>query len=102
MHAGVVFVEKGHAGFEDELAAIRHRVAGVEREIENGGRKLTGIDGRHACFVFKRRFDLDLLAERGPQQLGGVDDQLIDVGLPRLQRLLAGERKQMLGKIRAP
>jgi hypothetical protein len=40
--------------------------------------------------------DLDMLAERSLQQLGGVDDQGVDVGLLGFERLLAGERKQML------
>ncbi len=99
--AGVVLVEKGRAGLEDQLAAVRHGVAGVEREIEDRGRQLIGIDGGDAGFVLEHRFDLDLLAERRPQQLGGVDDQRVDVGLARLQRLLAGEGEQMLGKIGA-
>ena len=46
-------------------------------------------------------FDLDLLAQRRPQQLGGIDHQRIDVDLARLQRLLAGEGQQMLGQIGA-
>src|SRR5207253_933191 len=33
IHAGVVFVENDGAGLDDELAAIGHGVAGVEREI---------------------------------------------------------------------
>ena len=42
-----------------------------------------------------------MLAQRGPQQLGGVDDQRIDVDFARLQRLLAGEREEMLGEVGA-
>ena len=42
-----------------------------------------------------------MLAERSLQQLRGVDDQRVDVGLLGFERLLAGERKQMLGEIRA-
>ena len=51
--------------------------------------------------LFEYRFDLDMLAERSLQQLRGVDDQRIDVGFPGLERLLAGERQQVLGKVRA-
>ena len=60
-----------------------------------------GSTVRHAGLVLEHRFDLDMLAERRSQQLGGVDDQHVDVDLARLQRLLAGEREQMLGEIRA-
>src|ERR1035437_9548346 len=70
-------------------------------EVENRGRKLIGVDGRYTYFVCKHRFDLDLLTQCGPQQPGGVDDQCIDVRLLRLKRLLSGERKKMLGEIRA-
>ena len=50
-------------------------------------------------FVFEYQFDLDLLAERRPQQFGGIDEQHVDVGFARLQRLLAGEGEQVLGEI---
>src|SRR6266702_2137037 len=43
-----------------------------------------------------------MLAECSLQQLRGVDDQRVDVGLLGFERLLAGERQQMLGEIRAP
>ena len=101
VRAGVVFVENDRPGFDDELAAIGHGVAGVEGEIEDSGGKLVGIDDCRACLAFKYRFDLDMLAERALQQLCGIDDQRIDVGFPGLERLLAGERQQMLGKVRA-
>ena len=83
------------------LPPFGHGVAGVERQIEDRGGQLIGVDGGDAGFVLEHRFDLDMLAERRPQQLGGVDDQRVDVDLARLQRLLAGEREQMLGEIRA-
>ena len=46
-------------------------------------------------------FDLDLLAKRRPQQLGGIDHQRVNIDLARLQRLLARERQQMLGQVGA-
>ena len=51
--------------------------------------------------VLEHRFDLDLLAERRPQQLRGSMHQRVDVGLARLQRLLAREGEQMLGQLGA-
>ena len=101
VHPGVVFVEKDQAGLDDQLAAVRHGVAGVEGEIEDRGGELIGIDDRRTSLVFEHRFDLDMLAERPLQQFRGIDDQRIDVGFPRFERLLAGERQQMLGEVRA-
>ena len=89
------------AGLERQLAAARHGVARIERQVEQRGRKLIGIDQSRPGIALQHRFDLDVLAKCRPQQLCGLDDQRVDVGLPRLQRLLAGEGQQMLGQIRA-
>ena len=64
VHPGIVLVEHDRAGFDDQLAAVRHGVAGVEGEIEDRGGQLIGIDDRRACLVFEHGFDLDMLAER--------------------------------------
>ncbi|MGY2937090.1 hypothetical protein ACVWZ6_006692 [Bradyrhizobium sp. GM6.1] len=39
--------------------------------------------------------------ERGMQELCGLERQCVDVDFARLERLLAGEREQMLGQLRA-
>ena len=49
----------------------------------------------------KQRLDLDVLAKRRAQQLGGFENQRLDVDLARLQRLLAGECQQVLGQLGA-
>ena len=59
------------------------------------GRELAGIDHGRPGVALQHRFDLDLLADRGLEQLRGLDDQRIHVGRLRLQRLLAGEGEQM-------
>ena len=46
-------------------------------------------------------FDLDLLAERRPQQFGDVEHGAVDVDIARLQRLPAGEGEQMLDQLAA-
>ena len=64
-------------------------------------RELARVDQRRPCVRRQQRRDLDLLAERRAQQLGGFQNQRIDVDLARLQRLLAGEGEQVLGQLRA-
>ena len=101
MHPGIVLIEHDGAGLDDQLAAVRHGVAGVEGEIEDRGGQLIGIDDGQAYFVRENRFDLDVLAERSLQQFRGIDDQRIDVGFLRFERLLACERQQLLGEVGA-
>ena len=45
--------------------------------------------------------DFDLLAECRPQQLGDIENRAVDVDVARLQRLLAGERQQVLDQLGA-
>ena len=44
----------------------------------------------------QHRLDLDLLAERRPQQFGDIRDRRVDVDVARMQRLAPGKGKQML------
>ena len=48
--------------------------------------------------VLEHRFDFDLPSQGRPQQLHRVENQLVDVDIARLQRLLAGEGQQPLGQ----
>ena len=99
---GVVLVEHDVPGFERQLAAVRHGVARIQGEVEDRGRELAGIDQGRRGIVREHRFDFDLFAERRPQQPRGIDDQGVDVGAARLQRLSTGEGQQMLGQVGAP
>ena len=45
--------------------------------------------------------DLDLLAQRRPQQLGDIGDGGVDVDIARLQRLAPREGEQMLDQFAA-
>jgi len=101
MHRGIGLVEIDVAGFQRELAAIGHRVARVQREIEDRCRELVRIDQRRPGVRRQQRRDLDLLAQRRVQQFCRLQHQRIDVDLARLQRLLARKGEQMLGELRA-
>ena len=57
------FVERHVGGLDRELAAAAHGIARIDREIDDGRRKLRGI-GQHAPGVgCEHRLDLDVLAE---------------------------------------
>ena len=57
--------------------------------------ELCSIDLGIPHIVGKAELQLDLLAERAVQQLGGGADKLIDVRRPRQQSLLARERQKL-------
>ena len=97
----VGFVEHDVARLQQQLAAVRHRVAGVDRHVEHGVRKLRGVDmgGRH--FLLEDRVDLDLLAERRTKQSCDIEHGAVDVDIARTQRLAAGEGEQMLDQLAA-
>lgn len=91
MQAGIGVIETDVVGFECELAAGRHGIAGVQRQVQDRARELVGVDQGGPRVRGEQRGDLDLFAQRRMQQLGGLQDQRIDVDLARLQRLLAGK-----------
>ena len=60
-----------------------------------------GIDQSNRNIRGPQRIDLDVFAQRGPQQAGRVDKQCIDVDVARLRWLAARERKQIRGEVGA-
>src|SRR5436190_9697001 len=81
--SAVRFVQHGLSGFNQQPATALHRIAGIEREIEQRRRQLARIDksGREA--ILEQRFDFDMLTKRRLQQLHGLHDQLIEMNFPR-------------------
>ena len=91
------FVKRHVGGLNRELAAAAHGVARIDREIDDGRRKLRGI-GQHAPGLGREhRLDLDVLAEHRREQLGGLQHQAVDLDLARLQRLAARECQELRG-----
>ncbi len=98
---GIILIETHIVGFQNQLAAARHGVAGVDRKIEQRSTELARVDQGRPQLVRQHRFDFDLLAQGRPHQLCGFHDQAVDVGFARLQRLLAGEGQKMPGELGA-
>ena len=85
----VALVEMGVGGLDRELAAVRHGVARIDREVEHRDLQLVGIDMHAPQPARQHRLDRDLLAERAPQQVGHAGDQPVDVEDLGIERLLA-------------
>ena len=94
-------VEDDVAGFERELAAVRHRVARIDRKIEQCGGELCRIGDGAPDIVFQHRLDLDLLAERRAQQVRGIARKRIRIDRARLERLAAREGEQLMRQLGA-
>ena len=92
-------VEIDVAGLQQQLAVALHRIAGVDRKVDQRAAELRRIGQRRAQIRRRLDIDLDAGAERRPQQLDGVEHQRVDVDAARLQRLLARERQQAVGEI---
>ena len=99
--AAALFACGRRCGLEAELAAFRHGVACHDREIENRGHQLVGIDKGKPGGASRHCVDLDLLAQRRAKQAGRIDQQGIDVDVARLRWLAAREREQVRRQIGA-
>ena len=82
-------VEERVRGFNGELAAARHCVPGVERQIDQRIFELIGVDEGVPKPVAKDRLERDRLPKRSSQQIIEAADQLIGVDGLRGERLAA-------------
>ena len=90
MRSHVGWSERGVGGFDGQAAAIRHRVLGIDREVEDGGLELVGIDRGLPHSRGEVRLDRDGLADRPAHQIRHALDQAVDVDGFDLERMLAG------------
>ena len=104
LHVGILpaiaVVEIGVACLDGQLAAFRHGVAGIHREVENGGFELgrVGLDRPHAAAA--DNLERNVLAERAAQKIGQAVEHAIDVEQGGTERLLAGKGQEPFGQRR--
>ena len=80
------------------LPPLRHGIARVDREVENGELELIGIGKRPPDAAAEHRLDRDLLAQGAPEQVGHAGDQAAKVERLRIERLLTRKGQQPLGQ----
>ena len=90
----VGFIEIAIRGLDSELAAFRHGVACVYREIEDRGLQLREVGFSVPQARAPHSFDRDGLAERTVQQVRHAGDQPVDIDRLRVKRLIAGEMRE--------
>jgi hypothetical protein len=81
-----------------QLAARRHRVARVDREVEERAFELIGVRQGLPQPGAEDGFDLDRLAQRAVQQIRHAADQPVNVDRTRRERLAPGKREQLSGQ----
>ena len=89
-------------GADRELAAVRHGVAGVDREVDHDLLELVhvGLDGPEVAAVAE--VELDPLAEQALQEHRQVGEPVVEVEHLRPQRLAARKRQQLAHEARGP
>jgi hypothetical protein len=86
------------AGLDRDPAALRHRVAGVDAQVEQGVFQLGRIDQRRPEPGHANGFDLHAWTDGTLDHLDHAADQRVHVGRLGIERLPAGERQQTVGQ----
>ena len=84
-----------------DRAAVRHRVARIDREVEDRELELVGIDPRRRQPFRNIQPQRDARPERALEQIAHALDQRAQIDRHRAQILLARECQQPLGQRRA-
>ena len=92
------FVEISVRRFDRELAAIRHRIAGIDRDIQDRALELLCVGTGLPQTTRGNRLDLDQFAERRMQQVRHAGNHFVGVDCLRRQRLLPREGQKPLGE----
>ena len=96
--ADLVGGERDVGGGDAHHALAVHRVARVDREVDDGVLELVRVDVDRPGVGIEVDLDLDALAERAVEQVGHAADQLAAVDPLGEQRLGAGEGQQAPGQ----
>jgi hypothetical protein len=86
-------------GADGQRAAARHRVARVDREVDDDLLQLALIDLGEAEIAAVHDLQFDVLADQAAQQVRQLDQHVGDVEDARLQGLLAREGQQLAHQI---
>ena len=88
IRGSIGIIEKAIRRLDGELSAIGHRIARVEGQVDDRILELIGVDEAGPQAPGLHRFDLDRLAQRALQQIRQPDEQIVQIGRARRQRLL--------------
>ena len=92
------FAQRRMAGRQDQSTAMRHGIARIDGQVENGAFELRLVTQRSAYAVGQLHLEPHLLAQRAAQQVFHRADQCVDIDRARVERLAPRERQQTLNE----
>ena len=95
----MVVVHLDGAGRDRQVPARGHRVARVDREVDQYLFDLAGIGDHQRQLVGQLGVQRDVLADRAAQHLLHVADDPVEIEHPGPDHLAAGEREQLVGEL---
>ena len=93
-------VEPAVGGFDRDPAALRHRVACVDAEVQDRVFELVGIDHRGPYARRADHLQRDAGADGALDEIAEIGDQPVDVGRLGIERLAARKGEQPVGQRR--
>ena len=106
MRLRVRLVEVDIGGFDRQLAAVRHRIAGIDREIHDHLLELIGIGADPPEIGREHGDERNVLANEAAEHLVHLRDDAVEIehlGLehlpPAVGEQLAGQRSRPLGRL---
>jgi hypothetical protein len=100
MHVGVLLVELDVFGLDQQPPAFRHRVASVDREVDQNLLDLARVGFHRVQLLGELHAQLDPLAQRPAQQVFELGEELAQVEQLRLDHLATTEDQQLPGQCR--
>src|SRR5262245_25974124 len=94
-------IEVGRLGLDRQKPAIRHGIAGVDREVEYRRLELGRIDDRLGLALHDVDLEADIFADTARRERRHAFDEVIDRDLLRLERLAARKGQKLLRQSRS-
>ncbi len=98
--AHLALAQLGVAGFQQQRAAVGHRVTGIDDQVEQSAFQLVLVAGDRPQAGLQLVADLDMAAQRAAEQVVHRFDQLIEFDALEVQWLTPGEGEQAVGQCR--
>ncbi len=98
MLVGIDFVDHSVPGLDRQPSAVEHRIARIDREIDDDLPELAGVDFDPAEVGGGKRDQLDIFADQPAQQPVHLEDQVVEHQDAGFDDLPAGEGQQLAGQ----
>ncbi len=98
MHLGIAIIERDIGGFYGELAAMRHGIARVHRQIHDDLLNLAGVGLHRAEIRSRNHGQIDVFANNSREHLGVFGHHAVEIHHLRRDHLFAAKGEQLAGE----